>query len=99
MSYITINTDIDININDISDHDIIEIIEERIAWYKRRIEYDKKFTDGRKKELAKFISDVRTASGNIEMPTILPSTLEDELYQKEFERLKKKYSLTQIENL
>ncbi len=36
MGYITINTDVDVNFDDIEDYELLEMIEDRIDTYKRR---------------------------------------------------------------
>jgi hypothetical protein len=94
MGYITINTDVDVSLDDIEDSDILDIIEDRLDTYKRR-----------KNELAHadLISDIKdilkdsTSLPESNTTHIDEDSLLGELKLKVCKELMNKYSLEQLE--
>ena len=100
MGYITTTTEVEVDIyyDDISDDEVIEIIEDRIDNYRKSIDRYPNVAASKKKKLNEFISNVKEAVG-ITTYSNEERTLQDDLYEKAFEKLKSKYTLEQIENL
>lgn len=96
MSYITINTDVTIDYDDISSNDLMDIIEYKLDLYKRKKDQSY-YKDFRKAILECLKYD--TAGESVEEDHILSfeGTVQDWLKDKTLNELKTKYTLEELE--
>jgi hypothetical protein len=90
MSYLTINTDIDINFDEINDADLIEIIEYKLSLYKRK--NNPKFYQDFKKEILEALN-----YDTVMEPAEGEGTVQDWLKDKVIFDLVAKYRLEELE--
>lgn len=90
MGYLTINTDVDINFDEISDDDLIEVIEYKLSLYKRK--NNPKFYQDFKKEILEALN-YDTAGEPIDEE----GTVQDWLKNKVVFDLVAKYRLDELE--
>lgn len=90
MGYLTINTDVDLNYDDIDDDDLIEIIEYKLSLYKRK-KVEKYYNDFRKSILE--CLDYNTAGDDEDEE----GTVEEWLKDKIVKTLKTMYTLEELE--
>lgn len=90
MSYITINTDVTIDYDDISSNDLMDIIEYKLDLYKRK--KDQSYY----KELKKAILE-SLKYDTVGEPADEEGSVEDWLKEKTLNQLKTKYTLEELE--
>jgi len=90
MGYLTINTDVDINFDEISDDDLIEVIEYKLSLYKRK--NNPKFYQDFKKEILEALN-----YDTVMQPTDEEGTVQDWLKNKVVFDLVAKYRLDELE--
>lgn len=92
MTYISVNVDVDINADDLNENDLIEVLEDKLADYKRA----KKFKQ--REELINSIKELIEAESEEEEIEEM-CTIQDWLINQALQKLKSKYTLEQLENL
>lgn len=96
MTYITIDTSVDIDYRDFSDSDVLEILEDRLDTLKRRKDSE---------DYKEFFNDVMELLNDKKLDNVVINdsfeiqSLQDEYKLKTCFELMKKYSLEELENL
>ena len=91
MGYISTTVDVDIDFDDISDDDIVEILEDRIKTYKRKIE--RGGSDKDLKSLKESVADLLDIPLEPDDKTLL-----DNMYDEVFKEIRDKFTLEQVTN-
>jgi hypothetical protein len=94
MGYITVTTDVDVRFDEITDLEILEIIEDRLDTYKRR--KDELAHSSLIWDIEELIED-QTASSESDTTNIDDESLLGELKLEVCKKLMSKYSLEQLE--
>lgn len=90
MGYLTINTDVDLNYDDIDDDDLMDIIEYKLSLYKKK-KTEKYYKDFRKSILECLNYDI------VGEPVDEEGSVQDWLKDKVINELKTKYTLDELE--
>lgn len=101
MGYIQTTVDVEIDYDDISDDEILDIIEDRVKDYNRSIARGGVNEEKKRKELEEFVKGVRESVSEVQVDAIESSngrTLEDDLYYKAFKILKENFTLDEVES-
>lgn len=91
MGYISTTVDVDIDYDDLSDDDILDVLEDRIKRYKRRIENGGSNTDLR--SLRKGVAELIDVSLDTSDKTLL-----DNMYDEVFKEIRDKFTLEELTN-
>lgn len=91
MGYISTTVDVDIDFDDISDDDIVEILEDRIKTYKRKIKNGG--SDKDLKSLKESVADLLDIPLDLDDKTLL-----DNMYDEVFKEIRDKFTLEQVTN-
>jgi hypothetical protein len=100
MGYIHTTVDVEIDYDDISDDEVLDIIEDRVKDYTRSIARGGVNEENKKKQLDDFVKGVRDSVSGVNVDVIESSegrTLEDDLYYRVFKILKENFTLDEVE--
>ena len=100
MGYIHTTVDVEIDYDDISDDELLDIIEDRVKDYTRSIARGGVNEEKKKKQLDNFVKGIRDSISGVNVDVIESSkgrTLEDDLYYRVFNILKENFTLDEVE--